>query len=93
MLLIYIPLLLVITKKPDKHIPKRLSFLQYLFFCLPLLIWMRLCHFLGIRALEPFISEIDSTLCIGSMPQPGDATLLKQHGVGLVVNMCYEVSI
>jgi atypical dual specificity phosphatase len=44
----------------------------------------------GARALEPFYSEINEFLVIGSLPLQGDGNTLVSLNCGAVVNMCRE---
>ena len=51
---------------------------------------MRLLSLFQIRALEPFYTEINDYLIVGSMPLPNDGRILHELNCGAVVNMCRE---
>lgn len=92
----FIPLFIISFTNPNDYKKSKL-FLQifYMFWDVPLMLWMYILSLLGLRALEPFYSEINENIIIGSMPLPGnsvDVKILNSLGVGAIVNMCLEYS-
>lgn len=90
-LVVYIPLLLVF--KDIKHEASPLFLIcQTLFWDTPLILFMRIMAYIGVRALEPFYSEINDKLIVGSLPFEHDVVILSKLKVGAVINMCREYS-
>ena len=86
---IYFPFALIFKdiKQPPSQI---FLWAQTLVWDTPLLLWMRILSFFRIRALQPFYSEINEYLIIGSLPLPCDGVVLHELNCGAVVNMCRE---
>ena len=102
---IYLPLVLVLAKKPHQPASPTWLLLQTYLWDYPLFLWMRICHHgLATRALPPFVSIINEDLAIGSAPFASDVPTLYArrntdnsneggaYSIGAVVNMCREYS-
>lgn len=90
-LLVYIPIVFVASTDPWKDKTNKVFlFLETFVWDNPLMIWMYFISLIGLRALEPFFSEIDNNIVVGSMPMPQDIDFLASKNIGAVVNMCRE---
>ena len=89
-MIVYVPIGIVFCKKPSIKSAPVFLFIQTLFWDLPLLFWIHIISLTNGRALEPFYSEINDDLSVGSLPLYRDAPFLSSKGIGLVINMCRE---
>lgn len=90
-LFIYIPIIgVVFYKKPHEKASDLFLFLEWLFWDTPLLCWIYLVSITGGRALQPFYSEINEKLAVGSIPLESDVSFLASKQINIVINMCKE---